>query len=154
MVALRILPPLLGGGGAPCRPTKRNSTYHSNFESARQPHVNTSLESHNTPESHVPKSEGQALASFISPPQIAHLEGKSAKGASNHQDVDDCFQGELHLPPRHRPEPAPHWESQLLVEKFIAMETVANDPSRTFMSCWVCRCRINPDETTLTPRRQ
>jgi hypothetical protein len=98
MVALRILPPLLGGGGAPCRPTKRNSTYHSNFESARQPHVNTSLESHNTPESHVPKSEGQALASFISPPQIAHLEGKSAKGASNHQDVDDCFQGELHLP--------------------------------------------------------
>jgi hypothetical protein len=125
-----------GPGGAPCSPTKRNSTYHSNFESARQPHVNNSLESHNTPESHVPKSAGQALASFFLSPQIAHLDGKSAKGASNHQDVDDCFQGELHCP-RQCHETVLH-----LVSQNAATRTMANESHRISTSCWVCRGRI------------
>lgn len=50
---------------------KRNSTYHSNFEGCPQPHVNTSLESHDTPESHAPSSAGHALSTIFSPGHCA-----------------------------------------------------------------------------------
>lgn len=105
------------------QPTKRTSTYHSNF--GRLPANNLTpiprfkATTHPRVTSLSPQGK---LSHLLSSPQIAHLDGKSAKGASKLQDVDcNCFQGALHLARALHWQPSPRCEtctasSQLLTE--------------------------------------
>lgn len=90
-------------------------------------------------ESPVPKSVGQALALFLSTRQVAHLEGHSAKGASNRQDdPTHCFQGTLPPTSGHRHSFARCLEDAEVFLRRIKGNNADSFDRRTCMSCWVC----------------
>lgn len=94
-------------------------------------------------ESPVPRTVGPALAFFFLPRQIAHLGGQSAQGALNHQDDDNCFQGELEPRSNVRCSPALHCRPQWVAWSYASIEALANNDCRTCTSCWVCYFQVH-----------
>jgi hypothetical protein len=95
--------------------TKRNSTYHSQ-NCCPQPDLTSTRQvahSHNTHPRARPYVRRASSPPHSLSHQIAHLEGKSAKGAPHRRDVRNCFKGTPAARPRRRLESAPHWRLQM-----------------------------------------